>query len=256
MDATRKVDIRAFDRAIADAVDDGVDILNVSTGIFQPGCSGHCPHCIAIKQALDAGVIVVAAAGNVGEGFQGDTSETVFCPATRGDVIAAGGCVVECTAADETDLSKISTTPPSPYFAFDKPSIPGSYATGVYCGEQGCGEGLSCSQNKRISRWRGTPHRSNGKPDILAPVQCPDRVKGQLRLQYGTSYSTPIVAGGIASAIAHVFEPDEPIPTPYRVRNIVKRSGDPVAGAEEGMLNVERLKEQMRNHLNETHQEN
>lgn len=52
-------------RALQVAFEEGVDTLNLSLGSYDPDCVGKCFLCSAVGNLAAAGVIVVAAAGNV-----------------------------------------------------------------------------------------------------------------------------------------------------------------------------------------------
>lgn len=69
-------------RGINQAVDMGVDIINISAG--SPMCGFQCPTHAAVKRALEKGIVIVAAAGN--DGMVG----TMTCPAIHPEVICVG----------------------------------------------------------------------------------------------------------------------------------------------------------------------
>lgn len=63
-------------QALQVALEHGADILNLSVGSYNPNCAGDCVLCNAVGNLAAAGVIVLAAAGNV----PGQTD----CPAKAG----------------------------------------------------------------------------------------------------------------------------------------------------------------------------
>jgi len=73
------------------AVDNGIEIINMSLGSNQFSSVLH----VAIKYAVEEGIIIVAAAGNQGEG-----EDTVMYPAKYPEVVAVGAVTEEYKAAN------------------------------------------------------------------------------------------------------------------------------------------------------------
>lgn len=98
-------DERAIARAIDDAVADGAKIINMSLGWWDFGFVG--PVESAIKRANDAGVLVVAAAGNEGPDFL-----TVDAPGAGAEVIAVGAVRTPVTVVSRLVVNgKVFSTP-------------------------------------------------------------------------------------------------------------------------------------------------
>ncbi|MGA2741793.1 MAG: S8 family serine peptidase [Bryobacteraceae bacterium] len=108
-------------QAVEDAVSDGVDVINVSsgylptTGPLDESCDGPCdPFAYELETAVeDAYVVVVAAAGNDANiGYQYNfksagipTLSTIATPAYAPSVIAAGGIQNDVTYTQSVDVS-------------------------------------------------------------------------------------------------------------------------------------------------------
>jgi serine protease AprX len=86
-----------------------IGIINLSAGMANGPCDGTCPTCKKAEEAVEAGIIFVAGAGNSGD--QG--SQTVLCPAQSFNVITVGACDDYRTAAvaDDTLWIKSSKGP-------------------------------------------------------------------------------------------------------------------------------------------------
>ncbi|HYP08394.1 MAG TPA: S8 family serine peptidase [Bryobacteraceae bacterium] len=74
--------------ALNDAVNDGMDVVNLSLGSFPAGRLDDDPLVRAVENAVQAGVIVVVSAGNEGPGIA-----TIGSPATAPSAIAVGASV-------------------------------------------------------------------------------------------------------------------------------------------------------------------
>lgn len=78
-------DLPAMAKAIRQAIEDEVDIINISAG-SDSGCGKECLVCMQVKKARDNGILVVAASGNSGPNLG-----TMACPARhRSHVISVG----------------------------------------------------------------------------------------------------------------------------------------------------------------------
>jgi serine protease AprX len=118
--------IRAIDFAVANRSSLGVDIINLSLGhpIYEPAATD--PLVQAVERASQAGVIVVAAAGNYGKnpttglpGYAGITS-----PGNAPSAITAGAVNIQNTVTRSDDrIPDYSSAGPTWYDAFVKPDI-------------------------------------------------------------------------------------------------------------------------------------
>jgi serine protease AprX len=118
--------IRAIDFAVANRASLGVDIINLSLGhpILEAAASD--PLVQAVERASQAGVIVVAAAGNYGKnpdtglpGYAGITS-----PGNAPSAITAGAVNIQGTATHSDDrIPDYSSSGPTWYDALVKPDV-------------------------------------------------------------------------------------------------------------------------------------
>lgn len=118
--------IAAVDYAVANRAALGIDIINLSLGhpIYEP--AGSDPLVQAVERASQAGIIVVAAAGNYGKnpttglpGYAGITS-----PGNAPSAITVGAVRTEDTVSRDDDrIPDYSSAGPTWYDAFVKPDI-------------------------------------------------------------------------------------------------------------------------------------
>src|ERR1700687_172948 len=118
--------IRAIDFAVANRSSLGVDVINLSLGhpIYEPAASD--PLVLAVERASQAGIIVVAAAGNYGKnpttglpGYAGITS-----PGNAPSAITVGSVKTQNTVARDDDrIADYSYSGPTWYDAYAKPDL-------------------------------------------------------------------------------------------------------------------------------------
>lgn len=233
-----------FADAIQAAIDDGIDIVNLSVGIHRAKCPGVCPFCEAAKRAVDAGITVVAGSGNRYT-YAGPTR--VFCPARREGVIAVGGMEVHCPKSiDIPGVGCHSGTDdsPGPYWMNKRADAEygADLAEGVYCGQQGCLDDDDCLVENTERSWSGNVRPYRDKPDVLAPVHYPvARGDGKLELKAGTSFSTPIVTGIVGMVIDEFRQETGKPPDPAAARRAVRESAEPIGESELRKLNTTRM---------------
>lgn len=215
-----------YSDAITAAIDDGVDILNVSAGDPWPGPVRANPNVQETRRALDEGITVVAAAGN----WQSKQEQRppVHCPAALEGVIAVGGFVSRCPADAGEERPDRKTGPyyvhTNPEFEYDD-SVPG----GTFCGQVGCIGGDSCLTNKSDVPWEYNAQPTGGKPDVLAPVHVPiETAEGKRSLAPGPSFAAPIVTGSLARILDELNRTDRQPTTPYRLREAVVAGAAPL----------------------------
>lgn len=207
--------------AIADAGRHGMDLLNLSIGLFHADtdghhCGGNCTVATETRETIEAGTTVVAATGNRSE----EETKATYCPALRDDTISVGGFVSRCT-------SDIRERPDSGQYWIRTDTV-----TGPFCGHQGCDSSESCDEHRFEHPWRGNVSFHNAIPDVLAPVHHPAKSNNGPLLQQGTSFAAPIVAGLLASILGDLFEIGEQ-PDLDTIRGAVRDGG---AEIEEGSL--------------------
>lgn len=215
--------------------EDGVDVLNVSAGIPRPDCrpGDRCTVCRRTAEAVEDGVVVLAAAGNR------PSVNRLCCPGSASAVVTVAGldarCDVRGADASVVDLDRPLPEGPycSPYWGeadLDDPIR----ATGIYCGGDGrdgdgCDDG-ECG-HRRLQSWDGNVPAADDKPDVLAPAQFPNVTgDGAVNLVAGTSYATPVVAGFVASVLS-AFRAAGREPSPATLRDALRESGRPVPDA-------------------------
>ena len=241
MKANRKVPLTAYQEAIDAAIEDGVDVLNISAGHSWPGPINLCPYTPDAKRAVANGITVVAAAGNR---KPDDDFEPVNCPAAIEDVIAVGGLVTECPADTECGVTAgiDEEDPKGPYFARKQTGVeyPEMAPDGVYCGQQGCIEG-NCIIKQTEKPWQYNADPTDNKPDVLAPFHFPSTTNtDEPYLQIGTSFAAPVVSGTIAWMFSELKDSGKPLPQPQTTRQALLQAAVSVAEGETPKLNVTR----------------
>lgn len=186
-------------------LDHGMDVIDVSLGTDHSsdgnsGCSAYRQPCrarYAARQAVDDGIVVVAAAGNEAQ------FESVCCPGLASDVVCVGGFVSKCRTrlerSDPMSLGGLESRPPNACWIDhqDKPETDEVYCTGL-----DCSPGRACENNRENVPWDGNVEAVEGKPDVLAPATVPIRTGDGPSLVNGTSWAAAIVSATVAEVIA------------------------------------------------------
>jgi serine protease AprX len=199
--------IAAIDYAIArkDALNIRVINLSVATGVYEPFDVD--PLTLAAKRAVDAGIVVVAAAGNFGRAPQGTTSYGgISAPGNAPWVLTVGASSHMGTVdrADDT-IAPFSSRGPS---AIDYGAKPDVVAPGVGI------ESLS-NPNSAFYVSKGAYLLSGTVPTWYLPY---------LSLS-GTSMAAPVVAGTVALMLQA-----NPNLTPNAVKAIIEFTAQSYAG--------------------------
>ena len=213
------------------ARDSQIDILNLSGGSHRPNCSqsSRCRLCHAAQEITDSGVCVVAGAGN----RTVDEQRSLFCPARQAGVISAGACEAVCTTnmRPEGYVAGPRVRPPGAYWLdySSKEDVNPLSAMGCYCGRGGCAPGVPCEENviERPSEINIAYDR--GRPDVLAPHHRPvTQADGTHTIHTGTSYSTPIVAGTLATITGELFNEGKRPPDPKDLKQAAIQGAVPI----------------------------
>src|SRR3954464_2285586 len=172
--------IAAIDYAIAnkDALNIRVINLSVSAGVYESYTTD--PLTLAAKRAVEAGIVVVSAAGNLGKNAQGQTQYGgIGAPGNAPWVITVGASSHNGTTdrADDT-IAAFSSRGPS---AIDFQAKPDLVAPGV---------GIESIAEAGSTLW-------NTKPLMRLWGTVPTATEPYLSLS-GTSMSAPVVSGTIA----------------------------------------------------------
>jgi serine protease AprX len=181
--------IRAVDFAVANRDRFGIDIINLSLGhtIYEPAATD--PLVQAVERASRAGIIVVAAAGNLGKnpetglpGYAGITS-----PGNAPSAITVGAVKTNDTVVRGDDrVPDYSSAGPTWYDAFLKPDILAP------------GHNIVANAAKRGTLYQNYPQ-----------LQAPDADYMKLS---GTSMATAVTSGVVAQVLeahrsAHPYDP-------------------------------------------------
>jgi len=219
--------LEAFSDSITSAIDDDVDILNISSGDPWRSSTQTNPVVQETTRAIDEGISIVASAGQHDPENQ-DSKPPVFCPAAHSSVIAVGGLEVYCPAELNAEPDDCADDPIGPYYILrDGDTHDNSPYNVAYCGANGCLGNESCITNQEEKPWERNPLPTGGKPDVLAPMHSLLYTKenGNYRLTHGTSFAAPLVTASIANIFAELREENRSNPAPHEVRTAVRRGG-------------------------------
>ena len=235
-----------FLKAMDDILDANIDVVNISAGKYHHNCAGQCRICEAVDEVVRDGSVVVAGAGNRKE----DKELDVFCPARSSESIAVGMSETLCTIT----ASKKSEFPYRP----DKLRPPGAYWVDIdhidsttedlpddtYCGYNACSPFHTCENNRKTIYWGGNVNWNYYVPEVVAPGHKPlvDYDDGTGLIEPGTSYSTAVVSGGIATVLSEVF-PD--LPSPQRVKRVIEATSRDLESGIVGKFDMQRLRDQL-----------
>lgn len=227
-----------FLKAMEDIRSSNNDVVNVSAGKFHENCASRCRISEAVDTVVRDGSIVVTGAGN-------RTSERqlgVFCPGKSTESIAVGMSETLCTATPQdtsTPMGAQQPRPPGAYWANSGSEFP-FYPEDAYCSYKRCSPFHECDDNRKTVYWDGNVDWHDYVPEVVAPGHKPifDRESDLFELEPGTSYSTAVVSGCIATVLSEVF-PD--VPSPHRVKRAVETSSRDVDCGVVGKLDMKSL---------------
>lgn len=231
VETDRRLPIEAYSDAITQAIADGVDIVNISSGAPWRHPVEANPNVQVTKRLLEAGIVVVAAAGNHFPGRQPERPP-VHCPSAASGVVSVGAMVSRCPRRPGNESA---TTPEGPYFWIVADAGINSELSpshGVFCGERGCVGGDDCAEHKTIEAWERNPLQTDDKPDVLAPMHTIRRrdtgtKPGWEYLATGTSFSAPLVTGGLAAVFSELRAHDHSLPDPFTVQSRLRETATP-----------------------------
>lgn len=174
--------------SIEQAVRDSVDVLNVSAGV-DGKYSAELSYGRAVTTAVEAGVTIIAAAGNR------DRVDRLCYPARASGVVAVGGCLVRCRRPNVDGHlrdRRIWTGSPENH-------------DGPYCSAHGCTRRTGCKEaRKRRGWWTENVEPHGEKPEVAAPCYSilHERYIEDPKEGHGTSFAAPIVTGSLARSMA------------------------------------------------------
>lgn len=197
--------------AIKSAEEDGVDILNISCGVWDRGCDSNCRISYAVQQATHNGITILSSIGNkevrIQQNHRGELSRKhTYCPALSQKAIGVGGFVSLCHEQQpysNTDQIWADTTRVE--------EVQDEELQGIFCGYGSCYPNVDCREKKIEEAWQGNVPTRNDRPLVLAPVYYPTKTEDMWYFQRGTSYSTAIISG-ILALINEELEGFHPIP--------------------------------------------
>lgn len=178
---TTSAAIAALDWIVDEAETTGVRVVNVSVGAPPRESFTLDPLAQAVEGALDAGLIVVAAAGNYGASDGEEVFGGVLSPATHPGAITVGGLDVGGTAARSDDtVAAWSSRGPTAFDGLGKPDVLAP------------GAALPLAARTGSTLWRDHPGAR------LVAYDGADLAGGKYLVASGTSFATPAVSGVVA----------------------------------------------------------
>lgn len=217
--------------------DDDVDVINYSVGADHISSDGEdctptdqpCRLSNAAKMAVGEGTAVISAAGNR------PTFEKMCCPALSERVISVGGSISECRGHERLQPSTPSVRETETKHGYDASNItksPGAIwvdtndSIGInypLCSTEDCSTKETCHNNQYNVKWDGNVEETPNNPNIYAPANF--IAKGGVIMTSGTSYSTPIVSGGVANIINKCREDGREL-SPGEIKSAVVSTGN------------------------------
>lgn len=198
---------------------------------------------MATDNVVNNGTIAVAGAGNL---RPSDDQLGTFCPAKSTDTIAVGMSETLCTASFEKEHSRhlnleMKARPPGAYWIELEDASPYSPDQN-YCGYQGCSAFQDCNNHRKTGYWQGNVNWEDYVPEVVAPGHrvVGDSESGLIALEPGTSYSSAVVSGGIASVLSDVLPKS---PSPNLVRRAVEATSTRLGEGVVGKFNMSELKQ-------------
>lgn len=204
-----------------------VDVLNLSVGcdhVSNPDkeCTesrSACALCEVAEEAIEAGITIVAAAGNYPH------VESVCCPSLSDYAISVGGVVDRCTANPNIGQSlnpqPTVSYPPNAYW-IDRED--GKGAQEAYCSGRGCYPGETCQNNRVTELWEHNVPFTDRKPDTLAPVHLLWADEVGPFIDEGTSFSAPIVTANIVNLLEWARSEGDNV-SPAEIRQAISNTG-------------------------------
>lgn len=197
-------------QAIADAVEAGVDVVNISAGIPHE-CGGHCILGREAKLAAEIdNLCIVAAIGN--QDNETVERQGVNCPALLDSVIGVGGYVPFCSA--DIDRSNQS----------NQWWLENGEFIGPLCGQmEDCCLNESCETNREEVPWKGNVSFHNTAPDVLAPVMdINGKSLSEVTFQTGTSFFAPIISALLTRILGELDKK----PSPEEIQKAIRLTGN------------------------------
>lgn len=176
--------------ALNDIAKTDVDLLNMSLGIPHE-CGGRCSLARETRYlAREDGICPIVATGN----REPAKRLGVHCPAMCDEVLSVAGYMPYCG-------HEIVRGDGSGQWWLEPDN--GETPTGIFCGQNGCCNGADCVTHRIEKPWGGNVSWHNSVPDVTAPpIHLKENDTDEVSLQLGTSFSTPIVTGLLATVLS------------------------------------------------------
>lgn len=208
-----------------------IKVVNISLGTEAIDSYRHDPICIAVRKLADAGIVVVAAAGNEGKDENGNKIYgQIHSPGNDPSVITVGAVNTYGTDIRSDDvMTSYSSRGPTRSFYTD--------VNGVAHYDNLIKPDLTAPGNKLISTQAENNHLVTRNPELYA-YSTGSHARKMMRLS-GTSMSAPLVAGTAALMLQA-----NPNLTPNMIKMILMYTAQPINGANmfeqgAGQLNTE-----------------
>ncbi|HKP11111.1 MAG TPA: S8 family serine peptidase [Blastocatellia bacterium] len=208
-----------------------IRVMNLSLGTVAVESYRDDPLCVAVRRAVDAGIVVCAAAGNLGKDDQGNRIYgTIHSPGTEPSALTVGAINTLGTAKHSDDqVASYSSCGPTRGFYTD--------AAGVRHFDNLIKPDLVAPGNKLIDAKAPGNRMLQLNPALDTDVS-PQAEHGMMKMS-GTSMATPVVAGAVALLLQR-----NPALTPNLVKAVLEYTADSLPGASNieqgaGELNVE-----------------
>lgn len=214
----------AFRYAFAQAIEDEVDVINLSAGVRHLFCDDCTVFERPLSATVNAGLPVVAAIGNTSDA----RIEHVLCPALHDSVVSVGGAIASC----EQDASENLTDADDRRIWTSTRTMDNveDNVQGPFCSFRGCTTKTGCGC--RTERWwSGNIRELNGNPDVLAPCLVPDfgDEDGTVLFNAGTSFAAPIVTG-VCTRLYDAVDDSDALTT-HKLRRTLDETGERVEEA-------------------------
>jgi serine protease AprX len=208
-----------------------IRVMNLSLGAVAVESYRDDPLCQAVRRAVDAGIVVCAAAGNLGKDDQGNRLYgTIHSPGTEPAALTVGAANTFATAQQSDDaVASYSSCGPTRGFYTDE--------TGVKHFDNLIKPDLIAPGNKLIDAKAPGNHMLQLNPALDTDVSA-QAEHGMMKMS-GTSMATPVVAGAVALLLQR-----NPALTPNLVKAVLEYTANSLTGVSNleqgaGELNVE-----------------